>query len=354
MEDVRIAANGWVGWEGDIDGDDGNTGTLTFRHWTVEWNGCVETYPDGEPTGCWAQTAGGYGDGVGTGETGGHWLIEDSAFLNNTSDGLDLLYTRAPGSSITIRRTIARGNAGNQIKTNGPTLIENVAARRATAPPSRASPTPTTWTPAAPTATRSPSAVQPGDPVTVTNTTITGQGDCLVEAICEGRCTGTESVRFRNTIFRGQTDLLSPDERTCLIYHEGFPTDPLDLDYSVIHHVKDGPCPVGPHDICQSPGLVDEAIDAFDAHLLPTSPAIDAGSTDGAPPDDLDGLPRSGLPDIGAYEWRESVTQVCIPSSCTRIDAHPPFVKTSRNVVCGGVARAPVETGRWAVPAYLP
>ena len=69
-----------------------NAGTLTFRHWTVEWNGCGETYPGGEPTGCWAQEAGGYGDGVGTGETGGDWIIEDSAFLHNTSDGLDLLY----------------------------------------------------------------------------------------------------------------------------------------------------------------------------------------------------------------------------------------------------------------------
>jgi hypothetical protein len=45
VEDVRIAGNGWSGWNGDIDGDDSNTSTLTFRRWTVEWNGCAETYP---------------------------------------------------------------------------------------------------------------------------------------------------------------------------------------------------------------------------------------------------------------------------------------------------------------------
>lgn len=76
-------------------------------------------------TGCWGQEAGGYGDGVGTGATGGHWIIEDSAFLHNTSDGLDLLYARLPDAAIEIRRTIAEGNAGNQIKTTGTVAIEN-------------------------------------------------------------------------------------------------------------------------------------------------------------------------------------------------------------------------------------
>lgn len=87
VEDVRIAGNGWVGWDGDLDGDDANGGTLTFRRWTVEWNGCGETYPGGEPTGCWAQSAGGYGDGIGTGATGGDWIIEDSAFCTTPPTG---------------------------------------------------------------------------------------------------------------------------------------------------------------------------------------------------------------------------------------------------------------------------
>jgi hypothetical protein len=124
LENVRLAGNGWVGWDGDIDGDDSNAGTLTFRHWTVEWNGCVETYPGQQPAGCWAQTAGGYGDGIGTGSTGGDWLIEDSAFLHNTSDGLDLLYHDL-GGTITLRRVLAEGNAGNPVKVTGQAVIEN-------------------------------------------------------------------------------------------------------------------------------------------------------------------------------------------------------------------------------------
>ncbi|MGD2206904.1 MAG: hypothetical protein PVH17_09005, partial [Anaerolineae bacterium] len=124
VEDVRIAGNGWAGWDGDIEGDDANTGVLLFRRWMVEWNGCAETYPDGQPTGCWAQSAGGYGDGVGTGPTGGEWIIEDSAFLHNTSDGLDLLY-HSLGGRVVLDRVRAEGNAGNQVKITGQTTITN-------------------------------------------------------------------------------------------------------------------------------------------------------------------------------------------------------------------------------------
>ncbi len=46
VDNVRVAGNGW---DGDVDGDDSNSGTLLFRHWTVEWNGCGESYPGGEP-----------------------------------------------------------------------------------------------------------------------------------------------------------------------------------------------------------------------------------------------------------------------------------------------------------------
>jgi len=319
VEDVRLAANGWVGWEGDIEGDDANSGTLTFRHWVVEWNGCVETYPGGEPIGCWAQTAGGYGDGVGTGETGGHWIVEDSAFLNNTSDGLDLLYVRRRPSSIVIRRTVAQGNAGNQIKVNGPALVENTvivgncgffdgqsftydvdncrAYGNALALNLRA-----------------------GDRVTVTNDTLTGEGDCLIEVICEDGCDGSEVAQMRNNILLGQTEFGSSGN-ACLIYTEGFPHDPLDVDYGMIADVKGDPCPLGPHDVCDAPGLVNPSLGTFDARLLPGSPAIDAGGPDLCPSVDIDGAVRpvdgdgdgAALCDVGAYEFPGGTHQVYLP-----------------------------------------
>ena len=76
------------------------------------------------------------------------------------------------------------------------------------------------------------------------------------------------------------------------------------MDYSIIDNVKDNPCPVGSHDICQPPGLVNTGIDSFDAHLLQNSPAINAGTAEGAPKDDFSGQARDTTPGIGAYEWR--------------------------------------------------
>lgn len=311
VERVRLAGNGWVGWDGDIDGEDSNMGTLRFSHWTVEWNGCGETWPGGQPIGCWAQTAGGYGDGVGTGETGGYWIIEDSAFLHNTSDGLDLLYVRVPGSQIEIRRTRAEGNAGNQIKTTGPTLIENsvivgncgfFAGQPFTynVDDCRAAGNALSFD------------LRPGDQVTVTNCTVTSEGDCLLVAGCDGACVGAERVRLRNNILIGQDDATQEGDRSCLAWAEGFAHDPIDLDYTLIHGAKGAPpCP-GAHDLCEvEPRLVSSILDAFDAHLLPDSPAINRGDPNSAPGDDFTGNPRDAQPDIGAYErrseqgWRE-------------------------------------------------
>ncbi len=312
VENVRLVANGWAGWNGDIEGDDGNSGEMVFRHWTVEWNGCGESYPDGVINGCWAQTAGGYGDGVGIGESGGHWLIEDSSFRYNTSDGLDLLYVRRRPSSIIIRRTVAEGNAGNQIKVNGPTVLENSVligncgyfdgqAFTYNVDNCRAAGNSLSL------------SLRAGDRVTVTNNTLTGEGDCLVEIICEGTCTGSESVRLRNNLFRGQDDFTAGlTEKTCFVYEENFAADPLDADYSLIYGVKENPCPVGAHDVCQSPGLENEAVDDFDGRPTESSPAIDAGDAAACPGDDYLGHARpfdgdedgTAVCDIGAYEWQ--------------------------------------------------
>jgi len=304
VEDVRIAGNGWVGWDGDILGSDSNSGNLTFRRWTVEWNGCSETWPGGNPSGCWSQTAGGYGDGVGTGYTLGDWVIEDSAFLHNTSDGLDLLYL-LPGASVTIRRTRAEGNAGNQIKTSGPASIENVVIVGNCA---FFDGRPYTYDVDNCRALGNALSLSlgQGDLATVVNSTITGQGDCLVLASCGQESDGSESVVLLNNIFQGQEEFLSPTDDTCLAFADACVADPFEFDYSVITGVKHGVCP-GENDICGgSAGLADARIHKFDAHLTAGSPAIDSGLGVGGliPAEDIDGTvrPVRNEVDRGAYE----------------------------------------------------
>jgi hypothetical protein len=80
----------------------------------------------------------------------------------------------------------------------------------------------------------------------------------------------------------------------------------LDVGYNNIFR-SDGQTPEGtpyPHDLWQvNPQFVDPG--ANDFHLLPDSPAIDAGIMLDSVDDDFDGFPRplgSGF-DIGAYEY---------------------------------------------------
>ena len=278
VENVRVAGNGWAGWDGDIAGDDGNGGTMFFTNFVVEWNGCGESWPAGAPTGCWAQSAGGYGDGLGTGETGGEWVFENCDFSHNTSDGLDLLYVRRAGSSILIRNTIAEGNAGNQLKTSGPATIENcIAVGNCGFFDNQ----PFTYfvDPCRALGNTLSLALGTGEVATVAHCTITGEGDCLVLAGFSGTTPdGTERVLLRNNIFLGFADYHQPYENTCLTWGEDFASDPFDMDYSVIQNVKGDPCPTGAHDLCGSPQLADMTLGAFDAAPLSNSPAIDAGA----------------------------------------------------------------------------
>jgi hypothetical protein len=126
MERVRLVANGTAGWDGNVGDDGSNAGRIILRNIEVGWNGCGERVATREPWACWAQGAGGYGDGVGTTKTGGKWLVEDAYIHHNTSDGLDLRYMDgADATQVTLRRIHAVANAGNQVKVKGNSVIED-------------------------------------------------------------------------------------------------------------------------------------------------------------------------------------------------------------------------------------
>ena len=328
VEDVRIAGNGWVGWDGDIGGNDSNSGTLTFRRWMVEWNGCGETYPGRQPTGCWAQTAGGYGDGVGTGATGGNWIIEDSRFLHNTSDGLDLLYHEL-GGSISLNRVRAEGNAGNQIKVTGQTAITN-SVLVGNCAYFEGQPFTHHVDPCRALGNTLEVVYTGGERISIVNSTLYGQGDGLIGGGPRFgfACNGSETLVGRNNVFRGDQDFFDPGDVTFLFYQEDCSDLVFEGDYGIAYNVKNVDAPwVSPpypsaHNLLQDPKLTGPLSgNAYGMTLAADSPAIDAGDNAACPNIDFDNRIRpidgdddgSAVCDIGAYERWMPTAWVYLP-----------------------------------------
>jgi hypothetical protein len=331
VENVRLAGNGWVGWDGDLWDEDGdaNWGNLVFRRWVVEWNGCGETYPGDQPTGCWGQEAGGYGDGVGTGATGGNWIIQDSAFLHNTSDGLDLLY-HTLGGTITLDRVRAEGNGGNQVKVTGQAEITN-SVLVGNCAFFQGQPFTYDVDPCRALGNTLEVVYTGGEQVSIVNSTFYGQGDGLIGGGPreDGQCDGSEGLVARNNVFRGDEDFFDPGDISFLFYQEGCLDLKLDSDYNISYRVKNVDCGVdgdyvdsGAHDLCQDPELTGPLFgQAYGMALAAGSPAIDAGDDAVCPAIDYRGWRRpvdgdgdgDAVCDMGAYEWREPAVRVYLP-----------------------------------------
>ncbi len=293
MTRLTLRANGWVGWDGDIGADNSsNSGNMTFRESEIAWNGCAENYPSTSIHACWGQQLGGYGDGLGTHRTGGHWLFEDTLIHHNTSDGLDLLYM-ADGGSVTLRRVWAEGNAGNQIKTNGQARIENSVvvgncgyfdgkfSTMVSGDHCRAM----------------GNAISIGlfanDTVDVVNNTISSEGDCLVFS----GGTSSSKLNFVNNVMIGERDRTGSGEQSCLHYTQG--GEAVSWDKNAVSGVKNGTCPSG--SLCGSPKIASASYAGFDPMPASDSPLLNAANASKAPSVDYYNKTRS-QPDIGAVE----------------------------------------------------
>jgi len=129
LDHVDILGNASSGW--DADRRDGTTGkgSLLVENYDISWNGCAEEYPIVHklPYGdCTDQDHGGYGDGFGTATKDSDppgWQVhfDQGTVSYNTQDGLDALHIGGKGSSMTVTRTLAFSNMGQQIKVGGAT-----------------------------------------------------------------------------------------------------------------------------------------------------------------------------------------------------------------------------------------
>jgi hypothetical protein len=221
LERVRIIGNGWSGWSGDV-GDKGsaNDGHLIFRNVEIAWNGCGEKFPGGQHFGCWGQENGGYGDGLGTADTGGDWLFDHVNVHHNSQDGIDLLHANA-SAHITFRNVHAEANAGNQIKAGGTVTIANsVVLGTCGALGGRLGLDEGDRCRAAGNSISLHLAANAHD--AISDSVIEGEGDCLVGLECAGDgCQGASATLDRNRL-RGslRKDMKAAKKLPCSVWVE--------------------------------------------------------------------------------------------------------------------------------------
>lgn len=199
LQRVRIVGNGWSGWNGDIGADSPDRGSMRFSDVEIAWNGCAERYPGRAHFGCWGEQAGGYGDGLGTGSTGGIWQFERVHVHHNSQDGIDLLHADA-SAAVLMRDVRAEDNAGNQIKVSGAVRIEQstvLGTCNALAQQGKLDPADSCRAAGNSISLHLPDRGQ----ALISGNRIEGEGDCLIDLQCaQGGCSGASATISANTL----------------------------------------------------------------------------------------------------------------------------------------------------------
>ncbi|QSX78684.1 NEW3 domain-containing protein [Agrilutibacter solisilvae] len=302
LERVKMNKNGSAGWDGNVSTGGYNSGAMVMREIEIAWNGCGEKVATGEVWACWAQSTGGYGDGFGTVDTGGQWLIEDAFIHHNTSDGLDLRYMDgADGTNVTLRRIHSVANAGNQVKIKGNSLIENSVLvghctyfrgkyNMAEADLCRAYGSSLLL------------ILTGNDTATVRHNTIAGEGDAQ---IAYGEGATTDKIYVQNNLVVGFPYYASTTTQTLMTGGSA----PAAKSFTGNMGWKVRTCPTGTT-CTQDPKLAGMTLAAFDAEPLTGSPVADKVAMITGMNTDFVLAPRpSGTAnDVGAYEMQAGGT----------------------------------------------
>ena len=327
---VRIAGNPSSGWNFDDGLGTQSTGTTTMSFVTVEWNGCAEVYPPTTPPSydhCFDDNSGGYGDGVGTPNTGGTFLVDHSTFRYNTQDGLDLLHVDEPGAVITIVDSIAYGNMGNQFKQGAATATfqNNQVIGDCQRLKSAFAPNPPTYN-----ANLSDFCRANGDAIVIgtndtshaviqnnsvtSNFSIAFDIQCLAPGGGTSTCTTASHVNFDNNLIYGFGDLSGNHTFITAIFEQTNSPDFManpggSRKNNLLFHTNDT-CGASPavNEVCSDPLLVSESnILTIDFHLTTGSSARAKGISIPAITTDYDGKarPTGGVAyDIGAFQFQ--------------------------------------------------
>jgi hypothetical protein len=245
-------------------------------------------------------------DGFGIEPSQGPIEIVDTIAEHNYGDGLD-----SKAANTTIRRTIVANNSCDGVKLWGNnSRIENTLIYGR----GDGNSTTTPWSPIV-ISTETTNARFEIVNVTVDDTL----GNNYVMHVQYDAPDVPVQLLVRNTIFRG----IGPDSPIFI----GRATS-LTADHNLFHLTQSAMllthgnqtytcaniASLGEGNLCGDPRLVRPAWGTVgDYHLQVDSPAINAGTSSGAPTVDLENRPRDAQPDMGAYEFRSSTAWVYLP-----------------------------------------
>ncbi|HEX4154012.1 MAG TPA: hypothetical protein VHY48_00230 [Acidobacteriaceae bacterium] len=328
MKNIVLVGNGSSGWNADRGDRTTGTGSLLVQNFDISWNGCAEEYPIKDPLpyeDCRDDSSGGYGDGFGTATVpspapGWQVHFDQGVVSYNTQDGLDALHIKGPGSSMTVTRTLAFGNEGNQIKVGGSkaTVINNVivgnceAMRRQTIPGTPAGFGSVLRDPCRAGNVAVVLETTPGDPATYQFNTVYSSGSIGLEIeYATGDHGSGNMLDYDNNIFVGFKN--PGGEYPSAVYSTSdavsFLTSP-GASWSNNVTFERGGDRACPHRgerraICGDPGLVDETYHAYGyGNMSPKagSRVRGAGTPIAGVTIDFAGKPRGNPPTIGALE----------------------------------------------------
>jgi hypothetical protein len=376
MTGLDLIGNAGAGWNADAGDATTGLGSVLVQNYTVSWNGCAEEFPivDSLPyQDCTDDNVGGYGDGFGTATVvsgPGGWQVhfDQGVVSYNTQDGLDALHLIGQGSSMTITRTLAYGNMGQQIKVGGSqgvatnnVIFTNCNALRQAIPGS-----PSGYNSRLSDFCRAADSgivmtVGRGATLTFDFNTIYSGSATGIEIDCDptaGPCDTTSLVDFRNNIFLGFLNNVA----------DGYPgggtgnySNPIFVGVPAVnpftnagsvysnnltYHAKSNwVCPAQSlnelNALCVDPDLTDETWHLYgfgDVVPLSGSPVIGAAATIGGIVTDFSGVERPTTPTIGALEPLGGSAAPTLPPA-----EAPPSAPTSPTQPSSGAPSTPTS-----------
>lgn len=331
-EYVNVDGNYFANVEGDRAGHSNTSfsGTISILNSKNRYAGCEEAYPPSatfahaDYSGCTDQNASGYGDGEGTYQSGGNYVIKNSEWSNSASDGLDLLYHTS--GSVSIDKSLFEGNNGNQLKVVAANLDVTNSIFIGTC--TYLSDSGKVYN------TGSWSNCRANGGIVVTpmlgsvinwfnNTIVTAThtgGSAAIEVsgntgagLNTATCNGTEDWNFSNNIY------YSPNATWTIYYNDlggvaGGCTTSLNAaatDHTEIYNFQSNPCPSGTGNLCASDPLFVGSISASNSsnvsniYLTSSSPGKGAGTTNSFwnTSSDFNSFPQNSPVDIGALQY---------------------------------------------------